>query len=73
MKDDGAPTDHQLQILRVVRTWIEDHGEGPSIRQIGDQVGLSSTSSVAYHLGRLEERGLISRTGRRWCSCRLGS
>ncbi|KIF67162.1 hypothetical protein HY68_36325 [Streptomyces sp. AcH 505] len=73
MKDDGAPTDRQLQIRRVIRTWIEDHGKGPSIRQIGKRVRLSSTSSVAYHLGRLEERGLISRTGRRRCSCRLGS
>jgi repressor LexA len=70
---DEAPTDRQLQILRVIRSWIEDYGEGPSIRQIGDQSGLSSTSSVAYQLGRLEERGLISRTGRLWRSCRLGT
>ena len=69
----GAPTDRQVQILRVIRNWIADHGEGPSIRQIGERVGLSSTSSVAYQLGRLEDRGLISRTGRRWRSCHLGT
>ncbi|MER6237664.1 hypothetical protein ABT185_16615 [Streptomyces clavifer] len=45
-----APTDRQVQILRVIRNWIADHGEGPSIRQIGEQVGLSSSSSVAYQL-----------------------
>ncbi|MFG2632181.1 LexA family protein [Streptomyces sp. NPDC048473] len=67
-----APTDRQVQILRVIRNWIVDHGEGPSIRQIGERVGLSSSSSVAYQLSRLEDRGLISRTGRRWRSCRLG-
>ncbi|MFE6022880.1 LexA family protein [Streptomyces sp. NPDC056441] len=67
-----APTDRQVQILRVIRNWIADHGEGPSIRQIGERVGLSSSSSVAYQLGRLEDRGLVSRTGRRWRSCRLG-
>ncbi|MFB7049559.1 hypothetical protein ACFCX7_25815 [Streptomyces microflavus] len=43
----------------------------PTIRQIGASVGLSSTSSVAYQLGQLEKRGLISRTGRDWSSCRL--
>lgn len=68
---DNAPSDRQLQILRVIRTWIMDNGEGPSIRQIGDRVGLSSTSTVAYHLGRLEKHGLISRTNTRWRSCRL--
>ncbi|MEU9200411.1 winged helix DNA-binding protein [Streptomyces sp. DT224] len=68
-----VPTDRQVQILRVIRNWIADHGEGPSIRQIGERVGLSSSSSVAYQLGRLETLGLISRTGRRWRSCRLGT
>jgi SOS-response transcriptional repressor LexA len=62
----GAPTDRQEQILRVVRT--SDHGEGPSIREIGREVGLSSTSSVAYQLRRMEERGLLSRT--RWTFAR---
>ncbi|MET8405759.1 LexA family transcriptional regulator [Streptomyces sp900116325] len=47
-------------------------GEGP-VRQIGKRVGLPSTSSVAYQLGRLEALGLISRSRRRWRSCRLGT
>ncbi|WP_329204505.1 hypothetical protein OG893_00165 [Streptomyces sp. NBC_01696] len=34
-------------------------------------MGLASTGSVAYQLGRLEAQGLISRTGHRWRSCRL--
>ncbi|MFE4692061.1 LexA family protein [Streptomyces sp. NPDC056749] len=68
-----APTDRQVQILRVIRNWIADHGEGPSIRQIGERVGLSSSSSVAYQLARLEDLGLISRSGRRWRSCQLGT
>ncbi|MFG2676856.1 hypothetical protein [Streptomyces sp. NPDC048445] len=33
---------------------MADHDEGPSIRQIGERLGLSSSSSVAYQLGRLE-------------------
>ncbi|MDX3855609.1 LexA family protein [Streptomyces sp. AK02-01A] len=66
------PSDRQQQILRAIRVWIAEHGEGPSVREIGRAVGLSSSSSVAYQLSRLEERGLISRTGRRWRSVRLG-
>ncbi|QKW48124.1 hypothetical protein HUT09_36820 (plasmid) [Streptomyces microflavus] len=58
--------------MRLIRSWIIEHGEGPTIRQIGELVGLSSTSSVAYQLGQLEGRGLISRTGRGWNSCRIG-
>ncbi|MFD7859136.1 LexA family protein [Streptomyces microflavus] len=63
----------QEAIMRLIRFWIIEHGEGPTIRQIGARVGLSSTSSVAYQLGQLEARGLISRTGREWSSCRLES
>ncbi|MFB7049725.1 LexA family protein [Streptomyces microflavus] len=63
----------QEAIMRLIRSWIIEHGEGPTIRQIGASVGLSSTSSVAYQLGQLEKRGLISRTGRAWNSCQLES
>ncbi|MEV7297724.1 winged helix DNA-binding protein [Streptomyces microflavus] len=63
----------QEAVMAVVRSWIIEHGHGPTIREIGARVGLSSTSSVAYQLRQLEERGLISRTGREWSSCRLES
>ncbi|MEE1735132.1 MarR family transcriptional regulator [Streptomyces sp. BE147] len=63
----------QEAILRAIRDCIAATGESPSIRQIGERVGLSSTSSVSYQLGRLEARGLITRIGSRWRSCRLGA
>ncbi|WP_405999604.1 LexA family protein [Streptomyces sp. NBC_00829] len=66
-------TERQSSILRCVTEWIAEYGEGPTIREIGARVGLSSTSSVAYQLRRMEEAGVISRTGRRWRSCRLGN
>ncbi|MDX2407286.1 winged helix DNA-binding protein [Streptomyces microflavus] len=72
MRGDGALSVRQDAILRLIRSWIIEHGEGPTIRQIGARVGLSSTSSVAYQLAQLEGRGLISRTGRGWNSCRMG-
>ncbi|MER5780272.1 MarR family transcriptional regulator [Streptomyces mobaraensis] len=51
----------QARVLRAVRKHIAERGEAPTIRELCRQVGLSSTSSVAYHLIRLEEKGLISR------------
>ncbi|MDQ0938491.1 hypothetical protein [Streptomyces sp. V1I1] len=51
--------------LRCVREWIVEHSEGPTIREIGQQVGLSSTSSTAYQRGRLKQHGMISRN-RSW-------
>jgi SOS-response transcriptional repressor LexA len=65
-------TEREGQILAVVRRWIAEHGEGPSIRQIADAVGMKSTSSVAYHLNNLKrERGVLVRDGRGWRTCRL--
>ncbi|MFH8591575.1 LexA family protein [Streptomyces rimosus] len=58
-------TERQLGILRCISEWIAEYGEAPSIREIGRQVGLSSSSSVAYHLARLEAAGAIKRVGRR--------
>ncbi|MFB8037251.1 hypothetical protein ACFC5Z_30820 [Streptomyces sp. NPDC056004] len=52
--------------------WIAETGESP-VRQVGERVGLSSTSSVAYQFGRLEARRLISHTGHRRRSCRLST
>ncbi|MCC3775867.1 LexA family transcriptional regulator [Streptomyces sp. UNOB3_S3] len=61
----------QGRVLRAVREYIAEWGEAPTIRELCQQVGLSSTSSVAYHLIRLEERGLISRQRARHRSIRL--
>ncbi|MFF0059895.1 LexA family protein [Streptomyces microflavus] len=65
----------QEAVMAVIRFWITEHGHGhgPTVREIGTRVGLSSTSSVAYQLAQLAERGLISRTGREWRSCCLES
>ncbi|HET6360095.1 MarR family transcriptional regulator [Streptomyces sp.] len=63
----------QESILRCITGWIAEHGEAPTIREIGESVGLSSTSSVAYQLRRLEDAGLISRSRRSWRSCRIGN
>ncbi|GAA1530773.1 transcriptional repressor LexA [Kribbella lupini] len=51
----------QQQILVVIRDWVNRHGYSPSTRQIGDAVGLRSSSSVGKHLAALEDKGFLQR------------
>ncbi|WP_026425651.1 transcriptional repressor LexA [Actinokineospora inagensis] len=51
----------QQQILAAVRDWVVEHGYSPSTRQIGDAVGLRSSSAVSKHLASLEDRGYLRR------------
>ncbi len=54
-------TERQRRILEVIRTFTAEHGYPPSVREIGERVGLSSSSTIHAHLKALERRGLISR------------
>ena len=56
-----ALTARQQKILDAIRTEVEQKGYPPSMRQIGDMVGLASLSSVTHQLGRLETMGYIRR------------
>ncbi len=49
------------QILNFIRQFINDNGYPPSVREIGDAVGLKSTSSVASYLKELEKEGYLRR------------
>ena len=51
----------QRRILEYIRGFIDDHDYPPSIRQIQDACGISSTSVVDYNLKGLENRGVIRR------------
>ncbi|WP_328842574.1 transcriptional repressor LexA [Nakamurella leprariae] len=55
----GVLTMRQRKILQVIRDSVERRGYPPSVREIGDAVGLKSPSSVAHQLKVLERRGLI--------------
>lgn len=50
-------TERQRRILDVISDAVVLRGYPPSIREIGDAVGLNSTSSVAYQLKELEKKG----------------
>ena len=56
-----ALTPRPQKILDAIRTEIEQKGYPPSMRQIGDMVGLASLSSVTHQLGRLERMGYTRR------------
>lgn len=54
-------TDRQRQILDFIKSEVRHKGFPPTVRDIGEAVGLSSSSTVHSHLAALEAKGLIRR------------
>jgi len=54
-------SDKQLAILDVIQRSVSTRGYPPSMREIGDAVGLASLSSVTHQLGQLELSGYLRR------------
>jgi len=54
-------TARQRRILEFIRDWVDRYGYPPSVREIGEAVGLVSPSSVAYQLKELERKGFLRR------------
>lgn len=54
-------TNRQSEILEFVNSHVASHGYPPTVREIGQAVGLTSPSTVHAHLARLETAGLIRR------------
>ncbi len=61
MDAEKPATERQRRILEVIRAFTAEHGYPPSVREIGERVGLSSSSTIHAHLKALERRGMISR------------
>lgn len=55
----------QVEIYDYIRSYTDEHGYPPSVREIGSAVGLASPSTVHMHLKVLEERGLIRRDSKK--------
>src|SRR5579859_4724946 len=53
------------KIVEVIDDSVRRNGYAPSMREIGQAVGLASTSSVSYQLSVLEQEGYLSREARR--------
>ncbi len=54
-------SERHKKILEVLKRYQDETGYPPSIREIGKQTGISSTSVVNYYLNQLEEEGYIER------------
>jgi repressor LexA len=59
--DSSGLTPRQRKVLEVIRAAVESRGYPPSVREIGEAVGLTSTSSVAYQLKMLQDKGYLRR------------
>ena len=51
------------EILEFVNRFSMENGYAPSVREIGEAVGLTSTASVSYHLRQLQTKGLLLSSG----------
>ncbi len=63
---DGPPdaaglTTRQRRVLEVIRDSVQRRGYPPSVREIGEAVGLTSTSSVSHQLSMLQKKGFLRR------------
>src|SRR5438552_9212957 len=56
-------TDRQEKILSFIERSIQDQGYPPTIREIGEQMGIRSTNGVNDHLKALERKGFLKREG----------
>lgn len=54
-----APTARQLEVLATIRAYIARHGMPPTLREVGDLIGVASTNSVTDHLKALVRHGLL--------------
>jgi repressor LexA len=59
MSDTPAITSRQQRILDVISETVRDRGYPPTVREIGEAVGLTSSSSVHAQLANLERKGLL--------------
>ena len=61
MQATAVLTARQQEIWQFLVEYVEDHGYPPTVREIGEHVGLASPSTVHAHLANLERAGLIKR------------
>ncbi|MEE1783124.1 transcriptional repressor LexA, partial [Streptomyces sp. SP17BM10] len=59
--DEAGLTERQRRVIEVIRDSVQRRGYPPSMREIGQAVGLSSTSSVAHQVKALERKGILYR------------
>jgi repressor LexA len=61
MQTTAELTGRQREIWSYLVSYVDDHGYPPTVREIGEAVGLASPSTVHAHLANLERAGLLRR------------
>lgn len=69
--DDPGLTPRRRKIIRVIEESVRSRGYPPSLREIGEAVGLASTSSVSHQMQVLQAKGYVSREAGRPRTARL--
>jgi repressor LexA len=62
MKDFNKLSERQRNMLRYIDNYISENGYPPTIRQIGENTGINSTSVVNYNLNKLVAAGYLTRS-----------
>ncbi|WEH29077.1 hypothetical protein [Streptomyces sp. AM 3-1-1] len=62
-------SERQARILVAVEVMTREGGKAPSVREIAGAVGLASPASAQHHIGRLVEKGYLTRSATRGWRC----
>lgn len=61
MQSQASLSERQRNMIEFIREYTDEYGYPPTMREIGDSVGISSTSVVSYNLNVLERKGYLAR------------
>ncbi len=53
------PTKRQQRVLDAIKALVTERGYAPTIRELGDRLGMTSTNAVADHLKLLKKKGCV--------------
>ena len=56
------PTKRQTQVLNIIKSYIKDYGYAPSIREMAEELGVSSPATIKQHLEALVKKGYLRKT-----------
>ncbi len=59
MKRQTEPTAKEIEIARCITRFTTDNGFPPTVREIGEAVGLASTNTVHFYLEKMVRKGMI--------------
>ena len=57
-------TDRQREVLQTLWQFAKDHGRYPTIREMGDRLGIDSPNGIMIHLMALRKKGYITQSGK---------